>query len=83
VTGTTEQQPAPLMEDLLSHGHEFTFSQAMRLCRAFLAKGGKLHLPGIPWQDRVKVRPELSLSFPAADVASVVQAGIYFLITAS
>ena len=64
-----------LMTDLLENGHEFTFVQVMRLARRFLDPAGEMGLPEIPWQDRVRVRPELSLAFPASDVARVERNG--------
>lgn len=68
---TTGQPAAHLINDLLTSGHEFTFPQVMRLARMQLDTGGRDTLPGVPWQKRVRVRPELSLAFPPADVARV------------
>lgn len=72
---TTGQPDYPMIDDLLSHGHEFSFSQIMRVARLHLGTGGAQELPEIRWQDRVWVRPELSLTFPASDVARVERAG--------
>lgn len=72
-----------LIDDLLANGHEFTFVQIMRLARRFLDPAGEMGLPEIPWQDRVRVRPELSLAFPASDVAGVDKDGDDLRITAT
>lgn len=62
---------APLLEELLAHGHQFSFVQVLRLARRYLQQHGGVTPPEVPWQDRVRIRPELSLAFPAADVAKV------------
>jgi len=43
----------------------------MRLARNVLGAGGRNELPEIKWEERVRVRPELSFAFPVADVARV------------
>jgi len=75
VADTTGKPSYPVIEDLLSKGHEFSFSQVMRIARMHLGAGGAQELPEVPWQDRVRVRPDLSLAFPAADVTRVERAG--------
>jgi hypothetical protein len=72
-----------LMDKLLERGHEFSFVQVMRLARRHLDPEGEAGIPGIPWQERVTIRPELSLAFPAADVAKVERDGDSLLITAA
>ena len=81
----TERAINPLISDLLAHGHEFSFSQVMRVARMHLAAGGTEHLPEVPWQERVRVRPVLSLGFPAAEVARVERAegGAELLVSAT
>jgi len=54
----------PLINDLLERGHEFSFPQAVRLACAHLG-------PDALERNRVRVRPKLSLDFPAADVDTV------------
>lgn len=77
----TGQAISSIMQDLLAHGHEFSFSQVMRIARMHLSvstplgAGSNQEMPEVPWQDRVRIRPELSLSFPAADVTKVEQTG--------
>jgi len=60
-----------LIGDLLSQGHEFSFYQVMRVARRSFGGGGREHIAGVPWQERVRLRPELSLAFPASDVSRV------------
>ncbi|MBC8017393.1 MAG: type VI secretion system baseplate subunit TssF [Verrucomicrobia bacterium] len=72
---TSGQANPPLINDLISHGHEFSFSQVMRIARLHLGAGGAGELPEVPWQARIRVRPDLSLAFPAADVARVERSG--------
>jgi type VI secretion system protein ImpG len=71
------------MNDLLERGHEFSFVQVMRLARRFLDPRGKEGLPEVPWQDRVQIRPELSLAFPASDVSRVERDGSNLRLTAT
>lgn len=55
----------------------------MRLTRKVLGVGGKYELPEISWQERVRVRPDLSFAFPAADVAGMELIADDLLITAT
>jgi type VI secretion system protein ImpH len=71
------------MNELLDQGHAFSFVQVMRLARIFLDPNGKEGLAEIPWQTRVQIRPELSLAFPAADVARVERDGDGLRVTAT
>ncbi|RII29598.1 MAG: hypothetical protein CXR30_11995 [Geobacter sp.] len=80
---TTGQTPSPIISDLLHNGHEFSFPQVMRLARTVLGSGGEYELPEIPWQERVRVRPDLSFAFPAADVARIEQDGSDLQVTAT
>jgi len=70
-----ETEMTSLINDLLENGHQFSFVQVMRLAQRFLDPAGEKGLPDVPWQDRVRVRPELSLTFPASDVAAVEKDG--------
>jgi len=65
----TWESAAAMIESLLDRGREFSFVQVMRLLRAVLD-------PGALEQGRVLVRPELSLGFPAADVARIEPTGV-------
>jgi len=57
-------ETSPLIRDMLERGHEFSFPQVLRLARACLG-------PDALEQNQVRVRPLLSLAFPAADVDRV------------
>ena len=70
---TTGQTPSQIISELIQKGHEFSFPQIMRLARNILGAGGTNELPEVKWEERVRVRPELSLGFPAADVSRVEQ----------
>lgn len=72
-----------LLEDLVQSGHEFSFVQVMRLARRFLDPQESGGLPEVPWQEKVQFRPELSLAFPAADVAKVERDGANLRVTAT
>jgi type VI secretion system protein ImpH len=83
VADTTGQTHAPIISDLLLNAHEFSFPQTMRLARKVLGVGGKHELPEISWQSRVRVRPDLSFAFPAADLAGMEQDEDDLLVTAT
>ena len=80
---TFGRSTSPLMENLLQSGHQFSFVQVMRLARRILDPKGEEGLPEVPWQDRVLIRPELSLAFPASDVARVERVGTKLRVTAT
>lgn len=69
---------ASLETQLFERGHEFSFAQAVRLLRLLAAPqaGEDVRPCG------VRVRPELSLSFPVADVARIERQGDGYRITA-
>jgi type VI secretion system protein ImpG len=75
------RQPVPavasssLLDEILSQGHQFSYHQVMRSVRRSFGPGGTEHIPGVPWRDRVRVRPELSLGFAKSDVARVERDG--------
>jgi type VI secretion system protein ImpG len=83
VANTSGVTNSAVMSELLAHGHEFSFAQVMRLARMFLDPRGEEGLPEVPWQDRVRIRPELSMAFPASDVARVESDGSNLRITAT
>jgi type VI secretion system protein ImpH len=75
----TGQSSAGIINDLLERGNQYSFVQVMRLFRAVLG-------PDALEQGRVRVRPELSMAFPPADVAGIEAAGddeSGFLVTAT
>ncbi len=61
MAATNGQPNTPLSADLLSHGPRFGFFQAMRL----------LALVNKASDGNIQVRPELSLAFPACDIARI------------
>lgn len=64
-----------LEERLLEHGHDFSFFQAMRLLLMLAQRmrdGGDA--------SKVRVRPELSLAFPPADVAGIEKTAYGYLL---
>jgi type VI secretion system protein ImpG len=69
-----------LIDDLVLHGHEYSYSQVMSIARRVFGPGGKEHIPGVPWQKRVHIRPDLSLAFPPSDVARVERDGTDLLV---
>jgi len=71
VIDTTVKGAGPDLHDVLSRGHEYSFAQVMRVARRHFGPGGPGELTGVPWLDRVQIRPELSLAFPAAEVGEV------------
>ena len=72
---TTEQQNSPLINELLTRGHEFSFDQVMRLISSVLGEENDEGLLSVPLHRRIRIRPDLSLAFPAADVAKVERTG--------
>lgn len=67
--------PADIRLDILKNGHAYSFLQVIRLLRLLCdgpegPRGG-----GGLGKGRIRVRPDLSLGFPAADVARVEEGG--------
>lgn len=57
--------------ELLEKAHEFSFFQVMRLLRLLGHGPEKSGVPEEDKREKVRVRPELSLAFPPADVVKV------------
>ncbi len=57
--------------DLLRKGHEFSFYQVMRLLRLFIRNFEKSEERESIEEEHIRIRPELSLIFPASDVANI------------
>lgn len=71
MAGQDRGSPSHLKSDLLGKAHKFSFFQVMRLLRLFLHP---LERPGekkSAEEEYIRIRPELSLSFPPADVAKI------------
>ncbi len=60
MAGETWRPSAALKKELLRQPHSYSFFQVLRLLRRFMSEG-----------DRIKVHPDLSLGFPAADISSI------------
>jgi len=73
--------------DLLKHGYEFSFFQVLRLLRLFSQDSEKLEEKKSIEEEKIRVRPELSLAFPASDVAGIEELtkgeGSLYLVTAT
>ena len=78
MAGATRTPPTSLEGELLARGHEFSFFQAMRLLQR-LSADSRGEDNGTP---SVRVRSELSLDFPAADVAKIEREDDGYRITA-
>jgi type VI secretion system protein ImpH len=57
--------------DLLKHGYEFSFFQVLRLLRLFSQDSEKSEEKKTIEEEKIRIRPELSLAFPASDVAGI------------
>jgi len=57
--------------DLLKHGYEFSFFQVLRLLRLFSQDSEGLEEKKAIEEEKIRIRPELSLAFPASDVAGI------------
>jgi type VI secretion system protein ImpH len=73
MAGQNRESSFTLKADLLGRSHEFSFFQVIRLLRIF---GGGIEryedAGGI--EKNIRIRPDLSLSFPASDIASIEEA---------
>lgn len=81
MAGETRTPAASVESALLRKGHEFSFFQAMRLL-GILARGSEDPAEEGYGTGAVRVRPELSLAFPAADVAGIEKREEGYLVTA-
>jgi len=86
MAGQDRGSPAHLKSELLEKPHQFSFFQVIRLLR-LLDEASEPHpSKKSTEEDSVRIRPELSLTFPPADVAKieVVDRGkSFYLITAT
>jgi type VI secretion system protein ImpH len=72
--------------DLLKRGHEYSFFQVMRLLRLFAIDSERTEEKRIDEEAKIRIRPELSLAFPASDVAKIEELAddqSIFLVTAT
>ncbi len=66
--GSTPDIMSELKLDLLKEGHSFSFFQVMRLLRLLCRDSTGNEFAGTLETDSIRIRPKLSLAFPAADV---------------
>lgn len=72
--------------DLLRKAHAFSFYQVMRLLRLFIRHLEKSEERESLEEEHIRIRPELSLVFPASDVANIEEIDgekPFFLVTAT
>ena len=79
MAGETRTPAASLESALLEKGHEFSFFQAMRLLGILTRKSAGAE--GSTDTGAVRVRPELSLTFPASDIAGIEKREEGYLVT--
>ncbi|UCG67883.1 MAG: type VI secretion system baseplate subunit TssG, partial [Deltaproteobacteria bacterium] len=76
-----------LKHELLEKGPAFSFFQIIRLLRLFSLKSSRTQKPPSDFSETIRIKPNLSLAFPASDVESVQEVGDpedpRFLITAN
>jgi len=60
--------PHDIAADLLARGWSFSFFQAVRLLRRLESRSQDA---GVALNDHIRVRPDLNLAFPAADIAKI------------
>ncbi len=66
--GSTPDIMSELKLDLLKEGHSFSFFQVMRLLGLLCQDAAHNQSKGTLKHDAIRIRPKLSLAFPAADV---------------
>lgn len=71
MAGQAGESSFNLKADLLKRGHSFSFFQVMRLLRLLVQEAERSPKEETYALENVKIRPELSLAFPAADVAKI------------
>ena len=78
---------ASVKHELLEEGHAFSFFQIIRLLRLLTLQSFRTQKPPSDFSEMIRIRPNLSLAFPASDVQSVQEVGgpddPRFLITAN
>lgn len=60
-----------LISDLLKNGHEFSFFQVMRLLHFSGRDSERTEKHGDHERGNIRIRPKLSLAFPASDIADI------------
>jgi type VI secretion system protein ImpH len=87
MAGQIRESSFNLKLSLLNNGRAFSFYQALRLLRLFQEESESLEEKQALEQQNLRIRPELSLSFPASDVVKIeeviVEDKSHFCITAT
>jgi type VI secretion system protein ImpH len=73
MAGQAGQPPADLTAELLKKGHEYSFLQVLRLLRLLghAAESPEDPAAPVPANRTLRIRPQNSLAFPAADIAKI------------
>jgi len=71
MAGQARRAAPGIKRDLLKEGHRFSFFQVIRLLRLLDPEPFDFHRQEPFRSEQIKIRPDLSLAFPAADVAKV------------
>ena len=71
---TKKRKPSSNLKSLLvEQGHRYSFIQALRLLRLLIIKDSDEHSSEVQPFTKIKIRPHLSLDFPASDIYSIEQ----------
>lgn len=71
MAGQDRRPSSHLKSDLLGKAHEFSFFQVMRLLRLSIPNPESQGFKKSVEEESIRIRPELSLAFPPADVAMI------------
>jgi type VI secretion system protein ImpH len=74
VAGADREPSASLKLDLLKEGSKYEFFQAVRFLRLLSRPVAGREEPEHGQRDRIRIRPELSLRFPPADIVTIEEA---------
>jgi len=86
MAGEVGRSSLNLKLELLKKGHAFSFFQVMRLLRLLVSDWERTEEKRVKEGEKIRIRPELSLTFPASDVAKIEEFtddGPSFLVTAT
>ena len=76
---------AGLKGEVLKEGHAFSFFQLIRLLRLFAMRASGTQTSPSDFREKIRIKPNLSMAFPASDVESIEQLAVpedpHFLIT--
>lgn len=63
--------PADLKQALLTEGNQFSFFQAVRLLRYFIARASRRDSTADPLREQIRIRPDLSLGHPPNETVAI------------